>query len=121
MDVRVRIASETHSLHPNGASQHALGDRGDDIEVQPPQAHGDRQAAQQGDRIAAGDVVVRRGCADRCAGEQQDEHHAGDGEHAEDDAAQLAIVAGLASREHHPTLDPDRLRADIDAVIDPRL
>ncbi|CAN5806414.1 hypothetical protein BH24ACT6_BH24ACT6_03100 [soil metagenome] len=32
-----------------------------------------------------------------------------------------AGLLALASREHHPTLDPDRLRADIDAVIDPRL
>jgi len=29
-----------------------------------------------------------------------------------------AGLLALASREHHPTLDPDRLRADIDAVID---
>lgn len=44
MQIRVRVAAQPRPVRTLGAAQHAFGDRGDDVEVGPPQRHGHGQA-----------------------------------------------------------------------------
>ena len=58
--VGVGVAGEPCPLDPRRLPQHVLGDAGDDVEVEPPQAHGDGQTAQQCGGVAPPQVGAGR-------------------------------------------------------------